>query len=101
MVADLRDRRGIKLQDLADRIKVSVRTLRKVETVSKPIRNEDLANIATQLGTSMGELLPAHAEPEGSGSLADNMGLPLKLNPISSALELHNMAKRSYRMRYS
>lgn len=87
-IVELRKRRGMKQEVLADNARISERQLREIERTNKPTHATTITAIATALGATAREitLSTPDEEPEKSGPL-------LKLEAIQSAKNLAHIAQ--------
>lgn len=96
------DIKGLTQQSLADALGISKQVMNKIIKGSKAINVNELAKIASVLGTTTDELLLVHGEPVSAdnlsfmGSVTDEVTLE-KVNLIRNAIdEIHMLEELLY-----
>ncbi len=92
-VVKLRQRLGMKQEDLAERAHISVRHLREIERTNKPVPGTTITAIATALKVPPNEItLPASNEIASEEDSHTLKRTQLKLRAVRSASELSELA---------
>jgi transcriptional regulator with XRE-family HTH domain len=90
-VVELRKQLGLKQEVLADKVSISVRLLRDIETKNHPVPSTTITAIATELKVSPDQIIVPDQDQDDSEQYH-----ALKLKPVRSASELANLCGEAH-----